>query len=99
MKYKSIFKSLLYSEIFTIQTYILILNPPAEETNQLKARETLIKFDEDFWTKKNSSTPFDVTMGANDSAQVTDLVGLYILHELTLKTELTHNRSKAHGIP
>ena len=40
----------------------------------------VIKFDSSLWTKKNSATSFDVSMGASDSAEVSDLVGLYILN-------------------
>ena len=50
-----------------------------------RARESLISFDDSYWLKKDSTTPFDVTMGANDSAQVTDLVGLFLLHKLKAK--------------
>ena len=51
----------------------------------LKARETIISFDGEYWVKKNSPTPFDVTMGANDSAQLAYIVGLFLLHRLNLR--------------
>ena len=35
--------------------------------------------------RKNRTAEFDITMGATDSAQTTDLVGLYLLHELALE--------------
>ena len=51
----------------------------------LQARKTLIKFDGSLWTKKNSATPFDVSMGSSDSAEVSDLVGLYLLNLFQIK--------------
>ena len=36
------------------------------------------------WIRKDRIAEFDITMGATDSAQVTDLVGLYLIHELAL---------------
>ena len=34
------------------------------------------------WTKKNSKNLFDMSMGANDGAEICELVGLYILTEI-----------------
>ena len=48
------------------------------------ARKSILEFDGCRWTKKNED--FDITMGAYDGAQITDLVGLYILNKL--KTEI-----------
>ena len=48
------------------------------------ARKSVLISNDKIWTKKDG--PWDVTMGAFDGAQVTDLVGLYILHRL--KTEI-----------
>ena len=42
-----------------------------------------MKFGDKHWIRKNRVAEFDITMGATDSAQVTDLVGLYLIHELT----------------
>ena len=44
------------------------------------ARKSVLINDGKIWSKK--SGPWDITMGAYDGAQVTDLVGLYILHQL-----------------
>ena len=43
----------------------------------INARQSLLHFDDAIWTKHSGA--FDVTMGAFDGAQVSDLVGLYIL--------------------
>ncbi|GAB1604561.1 hypothetical protein Ahia01_000737600 [Argonauta hians] len=48
----------------------------------LHARKTLITFGDKLWTKSNNANLFDITMGSDDSAQVTDIVGIYILHEI-----------------
>ena len=48
----------------------------------MNARKTLLVHDNRTWTKKNSN--FDIAMGAYDGAEVTDLVGLYILNELKI---------------
>lgn len=37
------------------------------------------------WTKNNSNTLFDVTMGSYDGAEVCELVGLFILTNLGKK--------------
>ena len=44
-----------------------------------------MKFGGKHWVRKNRIAEFDITMGATDSAQVTDLVGLYLIHELALE--------------
>ncbi|GAB1597579.1 hypothetical protein Ahia01_000034400, partial [Argonauta hians] len=49
----------------------------------LHARKTLVSFGGKLWTKKGEGGPFYITMGAQDSAQVTDLVGLYILRRIS----------------
>ena len=44
------------------------------------ARKSILCSNNETWQKKDSD--FDVTMGAFDGAQLTDLVGLYLLHIL-----------------
>ena len=51
----------------------------------LNARRTVMDFENKYWVRKDRIAEFDITMGATDSAQVTDLVGLYLLHELELE--------------
>ena len=47
----------------------------------LHVRKTFLFFKEDVWVKKNNSN-FDVPMGSYDSAEVCELVALYLLHLL-----------------
>ena len=64
----------------------------------LTARRTVMEFSDKLWTRKDRSNEFDITIGASDSAQVTDLVGIYLLHKLEeefpelgmVYTEMTH---------
>ena len=50
----------------------------------LNARSSILHFDNCTWTKNTGL--FDVTMGAYDGAQISDLVGLFILNKI--KTEI-----------
>ena len=86
--YPSITKSILDEAITFAQTVTPITT--SEIDIILQARQTLIGFGTDYWKKRNSLTPFDVTMGANDSAQVTDLVGIHILHRLSAEFPQAH---------
>ena len=45
------------------------------------ASQSLLYHNESIWNKKTGL--FDFTMGAYDGAEITDLVGLYLLHPLT----------------
>ena len=45
------------------------------------ARKSLLFNKEETWVKKEGGT-FDVTMGAYDGAEVCELVGTYILHQI-----------------
>ena len=47
----------------------------------LQARKSLLVFDGSHWTKK-ANPGFDVPMGGFDSAEICDLVGLFLLSEL-----------------
>ena len=47
----------------------------------LQARKSLLVFDGSHWTKK-TNPGFDVPMGGFDSAEICDLVGLFLLSEL-----------------
>ena len=46
------------------------------------ARKSLLFNNRRAWTKKNSATAFDVTMGSFDGPEVCELVGLFFLHSL-----------------
>ena len=41
-----------------------------------------MNFENKHWVRKDRREQFDITMGATDSAQVTDLVGIFLLNKL-----------------
>ena len=47
----------------------------------LNARKSILSHENSTWTKTSSN--FDIAMGAYDGAEMTDLVGIYILHRLS----------------
>ena len=49
----------------------------------LAARISILAYKGDIWVKKTGE--FDVTMGSSDGAEVSELVGLYLLYELGLQ--------------
>ena len=57
----------------------------------MAARRSVLFFRDQIWTKKGD--PFDVTMGSSDGAEISELVGLFLLakleHEEILNPELT----------
>ena len=48
----------------------------------LHCRKSILFSDDSTWIKKNNSE-FDVTMGSYDGAEICELVGLFLLHELS----------------
>ena len=48
----------------------------------LTARRTIVKYNDRLWSRKDRPHEWDITIGAKDSAEVTDLVGIYLLHKL-----------------
>ena len=55
-----------------------------EEQTILHARKSFLFHKKDVWTKKQGGL-FDVTMGAFDGAEVCELIGTFILHQLAKK--------------
>ena len=55
----------------------------------LAARKSILCFDGEIWTKNTGF--FDVTMGSPDGAEVSELVGLYLLHKLIGQNIVKHN--------
>ncbi len=49
------------------------------------ARKSVLFNDGKPWTKKDSNSLFDVTMGSHDGAEICELVGLFILNKLGQK--------------
>lgn len=54
----------------------------------IRAKHSLLFNNETPWQKKNSSTLFDVTMGSYDGAETCELVGCYLLSQLTKIPEI-----------
>ena len=77
--YPSITDTLLRKSIDFASTYVNI----TEQDKHIifHSRKTFLFFDGDPWIKKNGEN-FDVPMGGYDSAEVSDLVGLYLLNKL-----------------
>ena len=51
----------------------------------MHCRKSLLVDNETAWTKKNHSNMFDVTMGSFDGAEVYELIGLFLLDNLSDK--------------
>lgn len=67
--------ALAYATTYTAMTF--------DEAAVVKlARKTLISFNGQLWARKDTQDGFDVTMGSSDSAQVTDLIGLFLLNTI-----------------
>ena len=53
----------------------------------MNASKSILFHDEKIWTKKGNTDNFDIAMGTYHGAEITDLIGLYILDQL--KTKVT----------
>ena len=49
----------------------------------MQSRQTLLFYDKQPWVKKSGTENFDVPMGCYDGAEVCELVGCYILNQLS----------------
>ena len=50
----------------------------------MQSRQTLLFHDKQPWVKKTRTENFDVPMGCYDGAEVCELVGCYILNQLSI---------------
>jgi hypothetical protein len=81
--YPSITESLLDKVISWAKTLTIITE---EQVSIIKhARKSLLFYGEKTWAKKNNASLFDVTMGSCDGAEIWELVGLFILKEISDK--------------
>ena len=55
----------------------------------MHCRKSILFGDQSTWTKKNGSL-FDVTMSSYDGAEICELIGLYLLHELNKNIKNQH---------
>ena len=82
--YPSISKELLTSAIEFAKGYTEISETDIETI--FHARKTLLFANDSIWVKRSDPDgAFDVAMGAYDSADICDLVGLYILDTISKK--------------
>ena len=77
--YASISENLLNKALEFASQFVKI--DEEEKKIILHSRKTILFWKGDPWTKKNGED-FDVPMGAYDSAEVSELVGLYLLNQL-----------------
>lgn len=54
----------------------------------LNAHKSIILFDNKLWIRKDTPECFNIAMGMMDSAHLTDLVGLYLLREISNKFDM-----------
>ena len=78
--YPSISKDLLLQSINHAKQFISISQRGINVI--MHVRKAILFNDKNVWIKKNGNPSFDVTMGSFDSAELCELVGLYILHIL-----------------
>ena len=84
--YPSITENLLKKSINFAKEYVNIDDDTINII--MHCRKSVLFGDQSTWTKKNGNL-FDVTMGSYDGAEICELVGLYLLHELnkTIKNQ------------
>ena len=81
--YPSITESLLSKAISFAKNYTTISDKDIDII--MHCRKSLLFDNETAWTKKNHSSMFDVTMGSFDGAEVCELIGLFLLNNLSEK--------------
>ena len=81
--YPSITESLLSKAISFAKNYISISDKDIDII--MHCRKSLLFDNETAWTKKNHSDMFDVTMGTFDGADVCELIGLFLVNNLSEK--------------
>jgi len=79
--YPSITKKILNNAIKFAQVHTSITKE--EIRTILHCRKSLLFFGKEAWKKKDMPDCFDVTMGSFDGAEVCELVGIFILHNLS----------------
>ena len=81
--YPSITESLVSEAISFAKNYTTISDKDIDII--MHCRKSLLFDNETAWTKKNHSSMFDVTMGSFDGAEVCELIGLFLLNNLSEK--------------
>ena len=81
--YLSITEDLLKCALDFASNYITISAEDCHYDIIIHAKQSLLFNDETSWQKRNSNTLFDVTMRSYDGAETCELVGCYLLSQLT----------------
>ena len=84
--YPAITEDLLGRALDFASNYVTI--SAADHHVIMHAKQSLLLSNETPWRKKNSNTLFDVTMGSFDGAETCELVGCYLLSQLTQISDL-----------
>ena len=84
--YPSITEDLLGRALDFASNYVTI--SAADRHVIMHAKQSLLFSTETPWQKRNSNTLFDVTMGSFDGAETCELVGCYLLSQLTQISDL-----------
>ena len=79
--YPSITEKLVDSPLFYAKTLITISDDNIQLIKQ--ARKSLLFTEGNIWMKKGENALFDVTMGSHDGAEISELVGIYLLGKLS----------------
>ena len=89
--YPSITKELLIKSLRFAQSYIYINNRDIDRI--LTARQSFLYHMDRPWVKIGSED-FNIPMGSFDGARCCEIVGLYLLHQITLKSKgITHKEN------
>ena len=78
--YPSISESLLDRSIAWAQQFTII--SPKDIAIIKHARKSLLFHNNHTWSKRDSDSTFDVSMGSYDGAEICELIGLFILNSL-----------------
>ena len=81
--YPSFSEDLLKKAINYARTFVDASSDEGETI--MHCRKSLLFNNSDIWIKKEGNKDFYVTMGSFDSAEICDLLGLYILYILSTK--------------
>ena len=87
--YPSISKELLMNALKWAEQYADITS--IDKAIILHTRKSFLFHANRTWKKRGANADFDVAMGAYDSAEVSDLTGLYLLHELNGVINISEN--------
>ena len=92
----SVIKDLLGCALDFASNYVTIF--AADRHIIMHAKQSLLFSNETPWQERNSNTLFDVTMGSFDGAETCELVGCYLLSQLTQISDLNSGLYRDDGL-